>query len=71
MRFGRDCRVLEHDLLVWFGDLNYRVALPNEQARKKMVMNEKLNNESYRNENNISQQHLQSGATKQTGDIFF
>lgn len=37
IRFGRDCRALEHDACVWFGDLNYRVARPNEQARAAAV----------------------------------
>lgn len=32
--FQKDCGIDDHDVVIWFGDFNYRIGLTNESAKK-------------------------------------
>lgn len=39
IRFSRNRLIQHHDNVIWMGDLNYRVSLPNEEARTLIMAN--------------------------------
>ncbi|KAK9454835.1 SacI homology domain-containing protein [Dipodascopsis uninucleata] len=48
IRFPRGKTLRDHDTIVWLGDFNYRIDLPNEEVRKLIEINEL--DELYRND---------------------
>lgn len=39
LRFSRNRLIEQHDTVIWAGDLNYRVSLPNDQVRQMIAQN--------------------------------
>ncbi|ANZ77981.1 BA75_05085T0 [Komagataella pastoris] len=56
IRFSRNKTIYDHDCVIWLGDLNYRVALPNELVRSsalngaygELLIEDQLKNEMVR-----------------------
>lgn len=40
LRFQRNARVRDHDIVLWFGDFNYRIDLSNEEVRRLVAARE-------------------------------
>ncbi|CUM65710.1 uncharacterized protein PRCAT00003358001 [Priceomyces carsonii] len=53
LKFTRNYTLSDHDHIVWFGDLNYRISMPNERVRSlidsgafdELLQNDQLNQE--------------------------
>ncbi|SCU91378.1 LAMI_0E05644g1_1 [Lachancea mirantina] len=37
IRFAKDLRIKDHDVVIWMGDFNYRISLPNEEVRNSVI----------------------------------
>lgn len=40
IRFSRGLRIKDHDVIIWMGDFNYRILLPNDEVRKMIAAGE-------------------------------
>ncbi len=40
IRFARNQTIKDHDVIVWVGDFNYRVQLPNDMARNLLIIDD-------------------------------
>lgn len=40
IRFSRGLRIKDHDVIIWMGDFNYRILMPNDEVRKMIAAGE-------------------------------
>lgn len=40
IRFSRGLRIKDHDVIIWMGDFNYRILMPNDDVRKMIAAGE-------------------------------
>lgn len=62
LSFTRNYRILDHDNVIWFGDLNYRLNLPNDRCRQL------LNSGAFDEMQQVDQLNLEKA---ETGGPFF